>query len=143
MKAYFTVEAALVFPMVLGIYVLLIYGMFFQYDRCLLEQEVTALAVRGVTNWEESGEEVLDRLNRQAASMDRERYLAFQHDGVNVKIAQGKVTAEGAGRLLLPFAWLKQWLGEEIWTVRAECANRQLFPVRTIRMCRKVLKGEG
>ena len=39
-NAYFTVEAALIIPLVLGILVFLIFIMFYQYDRCLLEQDI-------------------------------------------------------------------------------------------------------
>lgn len=34
-KAYFTVEAAVLYPIVLGVIVLMTYLLFFQYDRCL------------------------------------------------------------------------------------------------------------
>ena len=39
-KAYFTVEAAVLYPIVLGVIVLMTYLLFFQYDRCLLEQDM-------------------------------------------------------------------------------------------------------
>ena len=43
--AYLTVEAALILPMVLGVIILVIYLLFFQYDRCLMEQNVGKLAL--------------------------------------------------------------------------------------------------
>lgn len=45
-KAYFTVEAAVLYPIVLGVIVLMTYLLFFQYDRCLLEQDMGRAAVR-------------------------------------------------------------------------------------------------
>ena len=44
-KAYFTVEAAVLYPIVLGVIVLMTYLLFFQYDRCLLEQDMGRAAV--------------------------------------------------------------------------------------------------
>ena len=38
-KAYFTVEAAVLYPIVLGVIVLMTYLLFFQYDRCLFDTE--------------------------------------------------------------------------------------------------------
>ena len=46
-NAYFTVEAALVLPLVTGAILFVIYTMLFQYDRCLLEQDIGALALWG------------------------------------------------------------------------------------------------
>lgn len=39
-RAYFTVEAAVLYPVVLGVVLLMMYLLFFQYDRCLLEQDM-------------------------------------------------------------------------------------------------------
>ena len=39
--AYFTVEAACVIPIMLGVTILIISLMIYQYDRCLLEQDVS------------------------------------------------------------------------------------------------------
>ena len=33
--AFFTVEAAILYPLVLAVIVLMVYLLFFQYDRCL------------------------------------------------------------------------------------------------------------
>ena len=50
-KAYFTVEAAVLYPIVLGVIVLMTYLLFFQYDRCLLEQDMGRAAVRSGSRW--------------------------------------------------------------------------------------------
>ena len=46
-NAYFTVEAALVLPVVIGAILFVIYMMLFQYDRCLLEQDIGGIALWG------------------------------------------------------------------------------------------------
>lgn len=46
-NAYFTVEAALVLPIVIAALLFVIYMMLFQYDRCLLEQDMGAIALWG------------------------------------------------------------------------------------------------
>ena len=43
---YFSVEAALVLPVVLGVYLFLITMLFVQYDRCLLEQDMASMLIK-------------------------------------------------------------------------------------------------
>ena len=38
--AYFTVEAAILYPIILSVILLMTYLLLFQYDRCLLEQDI-------------------------------------------------------------------------------------------------------
>ena len=65
-KRIFTVEAAVLYPIVLGVIVLMTYLLFFQYDRCLLEQDMGRAAVRSGSRWMQKKEE----LNRQLQEKD-------------------------------------------------------------------------
>ena len=49
-KGYFTVEAALVFPMALLFTAMMIFLAFYSYDRCILEQSAYEAALRGTGN---------------------------------------------------------------------------------------------
>ena len=82
MRAYFTVEAALILPVTLGIYVLLIYAMFFQYDRSLMEKNMAVLAIRGTLLPSDSNEEIMDFIRQQAAEIDKSKYIAFDQESV-------------------------------------------------------------
>ena len=54
-RAYFTVEAAVLYPVVLGVVLLMMYLLFFQYDRCLLEQDMgRAAGLRGRKKMEQT-----------------------------------------------------------------------------------------
>ena len=46
-NAYFTVEAALVFSITISVILFVVYLLLFQYDRCLLEQDMGAMALWG------------------------------------------------------------------------------------------------
>ena len=48
-RAYFTVEAAMVMSLVLSVVVMVVYIMFFQYNRCIMEQDVGTLVLKGST----------------------------------------------------------------------------------------------
>ena len=45
-EAYFTVEAALIVPVVVCIFVMIIYLSFYLYDRCVLTQDCYVLSYR-------------------------------------------------------------------------------------------------
>lgn len=49
-NAYFTVEAAMVMPIVVFVIALLIYLGLFQYDRCLREQDMGMQTLRSTEN---------------------------------------------------------------------------------------------
>ena len=60
--AYFTVEAALIIPIVLCIFVMIIYLSFYLYDRCVMSQDWYVLSYR--QSIEKGG---ADRAGRSAA----------------------------------------------------------------------------
>ena len=63
-NAYFTVEAALVVPVVMGTMLFVIYMLLFQYNRCLMEQDIGAMVIWG-SNMEVSDDETFEEKVRQ------------------------------------------------------------------------------
>ena len=51
----------MVVPIVLGMIMLLLYLAFFQYNRCLLEQDMTALSIKSCSEQAEEKEDLLVR----------------------------------------------------------------------------------
>ena len=72
---YFSVEAALVFPLVMGTILLLIYLGFYQYDRCMLEFDMGTIALRGCSCDEQDRTMVLDEMERSARGFIRKNIL--------------------------------------------------------------------
>ena len=79
-KAYFTVEAAVLYPIVLGVIVLMTYLLFFQYDRCLLEQDMGRAAVRSGSRWMQKKEELNRQLQEKDMFFDTEKYIAWESE---------------------------------------------------------------
>lgn len=124
MKGYFTVEAACVLPMILGIYVFLIYAMFYQYDRCLAEQEAVVAAM------EEKFE----------AASGEQGYLAWQTDAKNITIEKGRTKVLIEGSVAVPFAALRQWITGEGWKVKAVFDTNRAEPTTWIRNIKKIME---
>lgn len=127
MKAYFTVEAACILPIVLGIYILLIYGMFYRYDRCLLEQDTALMIMKE--------EETL-------SGRSADRYLAFQWQERQLSREIASVTARAAGKVVVPFGKLKEWTDENGWQLDVTFKKWDIDPTAWIRLYRKAMKGK-
>lgn len=126
MKAYFTVEAACILPMMIGIYVFLIYGMFYRYDRCLLEQDAALMVM------EES---------ETLSGRSPDRYLAFKWDERELSQRSGAMTATNAGRVVVPFPNMKKWADEQGWHLEVTFKKWEIEPTSWIRLYKKVKKG--
>lgn len=139
--AYLTVEAALVLPMVLGAVLLVIYLLFFQYDRCLMEQNVGKLAMRGCTFQAANSEEIVARIVAQSRQAD-ERFFAWKLGAVKVTIKGNRVRVERSGELEFPFKRFVFWKTDSTWQSRIVYENHRIKPVEFIRNCRKIMGGK-
>ena len=75
-NAYFTVEAALVLPIVIAALLFVIYMMLFQYDRCLLEQDMGAIALWGALVDASDAEDMERKTQGRLGELYREKYVS-------------------------------------------------------------------
>ena len=121
MKAYFTVEAACILPIVFGVYVFLIYGMFYQYDRCLLEQDVALQVLK-------------EQWGTEQTTGELEQYLAFGLEDNVLKKRNGKVEAYASGTVAVPFKELMTWTdNDNNWRMEATFSSVDVDPAGWIR----------
>ncbi|MBE5874472.1 MAG: hypothetical protein E7287_08710 [Lachnospiraceae bacterium] len=133
-RAYLTVEAAMVVPVVIGTIVFLIYMMFYQYNRCLLEQDVGVLAVRSVAMQEKDKTTLAVKLNEEAATLDNEKYVAWIMGEPDISI-KGTITGiSRMGGLVLTSG--------DLWKTQAVFESEQISPTFLVRSCRKIMGGK-
>ena len=136
-NAYFTVEAALILPMVIGTILFVIYTMLFQYDRCLLEQDLGAIALWGSLA-EASDTEELERMTQsRIARLYKDKYVAWRITKLDVALDRNRFRVEGAGQLTFPAAGWKFWNGGNVWETTANYGYSRISPVNFIRLCHK------
>lgn len=138
--AYMTVEAAMVLPIALGVIVFVIYLLFFQYDRCLLEQNTGILALRACSMQIKDNEERLRLLMEEAEQKD-ERYLAWVIEDAVMKFRGNQIRVERSGMLRCPFPGLLG-LENKDWRSSIVYENYRIEPVEFIRNCRKIIMEE-
>ena len=129
---YFTVEAAMVMPVVLGVIVFIMYLLFFQYNRCLLEQDIGVLAMRGAALQAENNEDRIDKLRQQAEEVYREKYIVWRGGEIQIRLERGKLEVKQSGAVMSP--------GGGSWTTEACYENQILSPTTFIRTYRKLKK---
>ncbi len=136
-NAYFTVEAALVVPVVMGTMLFVIYMLLFQYNRCLMEQDIGAMVIWG-SNMEVSDDETFEEKVRDRISkMYRDKYVAFELTTLNVTFRYNNFAVEGGGCLIFPFAGWNFWSTDNRWEIKADYQMRRTSPITFIRLCRK------
>lgn len=136
-KGYFTVEAAMVFPVAFAIVILVMYLMFFQYNRCLMEQDAGIIALYGAAVTAESNEERIAQVRRKMAEMDEEKYIAWAGDEVKLKLEKGKMVVAVEGGTVIPFVKSQGGVLTE-----TTFQNSVFRPASVIRLFRKVMGGE-
>jgi len=135
MKGYFTVEAALVFPLAIGIYLFLIYGMLYQYDRCLLEQDIGIMALRGTIMQSDDKKQAMADIYNQI-TINTDKYIFLIPEIVAFRMEKGKVTAIGEGNATTTGLWLRSE-NNDVWSVKKEVTNKMISPMLFLRTCRK------
>lgn len=139
--AYFTVEAAIVLPMVMWIILLLVYMMFFQYNRCLMEMDMGALALKGCSLQAEDNAALMVVLEEKISEIDENKYIAWNSSEITVRLNRGKVEVTRAGWLLYPFAGVGiEGIGNS-WESEITYENKRLSPVSFVRLCRRIVGG--
>lgn len=141
-KAYFTVEAALILPMALGVIVLIMYLWFFQYDRCLMEQDAGILALRGTIVEAEDNQKRVAMITKEAEQMNQDKYMAWENAEVAVIVKQGKLQVKTGGTLRFPFQARAFGMDKNIWETGVSYENRILRPTSVIRYYQKLMGGK-
>ena len=134
MNAYFTVEAAMVRPVVLYVIFLVITLLFFQYNRCLLELDLGVLALRGSSMQTENNEDRVEQLQRQGNRQEEELYIGWKCSDIKIEIEKGVLRVEQQATSEFLFA-------KRFSDVSAAYENHIVSPVSFLRYYRKLVGG--
>lgn len=133
-EAYFTVEAALVIPIVLGIFVMILYLSFYLYDRCLLSQDCYVLSYRQSI---EKGKE--DRSGQEAASEQFGQKL-FMLSRIETAAGGGStVSVKANAAMEPPLFGLDVFREQRHWILGVQEKARKTDPPRNYRRVRRIL----
>lgn len=140
--AYFTVEAALVLPMVMSALILTVFLFLFQYDRCLLEQDMNMLAVCAGTVTAENRDALEKSIRESAAGISADKYVAWKMEELQAVVNGDKVSVRGRGSLILPVPEWNLFGKENTWSAGGQRETRRISPADYIRLYRKIKGGK-
>ncbi len=133
-SAYFTVEAALLFPMVLLFIILMIFLAFYSYDRCVLEQSAYEAALFGTGSHLDSAKASYDASAEAAAQLVKDRLFAVQNVEYRVSVTSDAVTVTYSCEINMPFiAWLGEYIETLDFSLEVRREAPRIRPVRAIR----------
>ena len=132
--AYFTVEAALVIPIVLGIFVMILYLSFYLYDRCLLSQDCYVLSYRQSI---EKGD--ADR-SGQAAATERFGQKLFMLSRLETASSRGStISVKANAAMEPPLLGLDFFNEQRYWILGVREKARKTDPPKDYRRVRRIL----
>lgn len=134
--AYFTVEASYIMPIVLMIFIIIIYLAFYLYDRCLFAQDSYILCYREsyVKNVRNRPEELRSRASRQFGT----KYFALRGQSFQTAEEKNSITMQGSA-FLIPSAFSGSLpMPERTCSIRYSTGAKYTDPPLDIRRYRRI-----
>lgn len=139
--AYFTVEAALVLPLVMSAMLLSIYLFCFQYDRCLMEQDMGSLILwcsELMLDSANAAKEQEEKIKVRTGEIYMDKYVGWELTAVDVELEKNRFSATGRGQLAFPVPGWNIWNDSNIWEDEVTYVSTTISPVFYIRQLRKL-----
>lgn len=131
---YFTVEAALIFPMALLFSVMMIFLAFLSYDRCILEQSAYEAALRGTRNHIKSAQEAYLEAYHATETLVDGKLFAIHDFGYDVSVSADFVTVQYHCVVNMPLmGWLYEYVSGMDLTLDVSAEAKRFRPTRSIR----------
>ena len=140
---YMTIEAACIMPMVLAVYVLIMYAGFFLYDRCLFTQDAYILCFRESIRKDEGSRVHVqpDLVEGGAARQFGTKYFALVSRTIQTHpggFAGTHVYLEGSARVNVPGITRLFPLHDDTWQIVFGAGARKSDPPLIIRKYRRI-----
>ena len=127
-KAYFTVEASLVMPMVIGSIIFIMGFLLFWYNRCLMEQDLSMLTVKGSQVKAEDPESFLGELRDWQLGNFSEKYYGWAREGITYSRERNVIRLSEKGKMIL---------GDRVWKAEVTGKALRMNAASFLRTCRR------
>lgn len=127
----------MVLPMVMGVLFFAVYILLLQYNRCLSEQDMGALAMWGSTLWGEE-EEIASEIEKRIENIYWEKYLAWEMTELEIEIRNNAFEVTAGGQVVFPLPEWNFWNDDNVWGAESEWKYQRLRPMEFVRMCNKL-----
>ena len=132
-EGYFTVEATLVMPIVLGLVFMTMYLWYFQYDRCLQDQDMGRVSMQAASLRNVTAQERCDHAAREGDRTIDDAYIAWESGDVTARQKGYMLEVERTGGLTFPLPGWNLLSGKDRWEAHSEYRNMTVSPVKVVR----------
>lgn len=143
LHGYMTVEAALIMPIVWFAIFFLIFTGFFQYDRCVAQQDCRVMVMRASDMREEDEATVLRKIVEKGELADRKKLLFSGYVQKDFRMSNNEVRMRIEGSVNTILNRLIKETDLRVFTYASEYETEKYDPVRFIRICRRIEKYAG
>lgn len=140
---YMTVEAALIMPIVWFAVFFLIFAGFFQYDRCIAQQDCKVMVMRASDMREKDEATVLRKIVEKGELASRKKLLFSGSVQKDFQMSKNRVRVQIGGRVNTILNSLIKETGLKVFAYVSEYETEKYDPVQFIRMCRRIEKYAG
>ena len=123
-----TVEASLIIPFVIVLFVLIIYLLFFQYDRCLLTQDSYLTAF---------SESVVKSKEIRGYHLNNAKYFMLGTIGSRTE-EEGPMVVVTANAAVVPEVFAEHELLQGLWQIGSRAQARRMDPPADVRRFRRI-----
>lgn len=143
LHGYMTIEAALLMPMVWFSLFFFIFTGFFQYDRCIAEQDGKIIVLRA-SEMRGSDEASVIRTVMEKGELVGKKKLLFSEDvEKEIRITENKAKIKISGRVNTILSSLIKGTKYSVFSYGAEYEAKKYDPVQVIRICRRIADHAG
>lgn len=136
-EAYFTVEAALVLPIVMLLTVMMIFLAIYSYDRCVMEHSAYEAALRGTNSHFRTAREAESAACAAAEKLVEGKLFAVHDFNYDVGVDAQSVTVTYHCVVNMPLiTWLAEYVSGIDTTLDISGSAGRRCPARIIRDCR-------
>lgn len=137
LQGYFTVEAALVLPIVIGTIIYIIYFQLFWYNRGLMDQDTAMLTLKATQEKSIEFEKIRDSVALFQEEYMTPKYAGWETDVPTISIKENRIKIQNTGKMP---AW------DSFWADNTSYEYKKMNPTAFVRLCRKIAviqKGEN
>lgn len=141
-SAYMTLEISLLFPIILTSMIIMLYFIFFSYNRTVAFQNAAITALYGQNSKvdEPSNEKVKDDMKEVLKNLNENQYISVREVEKSVSVAKNKIQVTQKGSIYAPIL-IEDMDNQMCFLESVVLKNRE--PVSYIRKIRKVMEDEN
>ena len=137
-NAYFSLEACLIMPIVFWTIIFVMYMGFYQYDKCVLQQDLFRMLIRG--SWQKflSNEELAQKMKEEDAKWYYEKYVLCNWENKQLEVGHNEIRIAQTAVFDVKVPLIGKWTTNGDMEICADFTGTRIHPVETIRSCRKL-----